>query len=181
MDKSLLNNSISRAAMLMNDPHFNSIVESKARGGKKGGNGREFSHLESQVFGFSSPQTQQTLVNEAQTQQPQFQTPSILPSAIRESFSLNGTAPQQQQTYVTEAQVQQPMIQTSLTTGVNYEIIKALIDESISRHLNEIKQTLINESANHMKGFSFGEGNKVTFVDKKGNVFEGKLELKKKK
>ena len=180
MDSNTLKNSISRAAMLMNDPHFNSIVESKARGGKKSGNGREFSHLESQVFGFSSPQPQQTFVNEAQTQQQQFQVPSILPSAIRDSFSLNGTVPQQQ-TYVTETQVQQPMIQTPVNSSVNYEIIKALIDESISRHLNEIKQTLMTESANHMRGFSFGEGNKVTFVDKKGNVFEAKLELKKKK
>lgn len=175
MDSKILNDAISRAAMLMNDSHFNSIVESKARGGKVGRGGNEFSHFEAQAFGAKTQQVP------TQTQQPQMQTPSVLPTAIRESFSLNNT-PQQvpQQTYITETQT--PIVQHTIQqSSVNYDIIKVLIDESISRHLNEIRNTLLTESTNTMRGFSFGEGNKVTFIDKKGNVFEGRLELKKKK
>lgn len=166
MDSNFFNNALSRAAMLMNDEHFNNLVESKTRGGKNKGN-NDLSHLEARAF------------NHMQTPQQN----SVLPNAIIESFNARNKV----QNEVPQASINEtftytpPQVQhTSPSQSVNYDIIKALIDESISRHLNEIRQTLINENVNTMKGFSFSEGNKVTFVDKRGNIYEGKLQLKKK-
>jgi hypothetical protein len=176
MDSNILNNAINRAAMLMNNERFNSIVESKARGGAgKGGN--EFSHFEAQAFGGHTPQTQNTPV-----QQPVMQpTPSVLPTAIRESFSLSNTqVPVQQPSYITEAQT--PVVQQTIpqSSSINYEIIKALIDESISRHLNEIKQSLLNESANSLSGIKISDGNKIVLMDKSKNIYDATLKKRNK-
>ena len=42
-------------------------------------------------------------------------------------------------------------------------------------------KTNLNESVgmNGMRGMCIGEGNVIQFLDKKGNVYEGKLVLKK--
>lgn len=178
MDSNIFNQAFNRAAMLMNDPKFNSIVESKAKKGsgmKSKGSSNEFSHLEAQAFGTPASYTQP--IQETATPQNAI-TPSFLPSAIRESFSLNRPTMEAPQTVINEVQTYNPYTHQSQT--INYDIIKALIDESISRHINEIKQSLITESNNGVKAVKVGEGNKIAFLDKHGNLYEGVLKLTKK-
>lgn len=201
MDKEIFNNAFSRAVTLMNDERFNAIVESKSREKSKMGNrggGSSLAHLEAQAFGqtYSTPSTiQQEQYIPQQIPMSGKSAASVLPQAIRESFN---AIPLQQidtpsinplddvQAIKENALKRQSINETPQqvyvqNSGINYEIIKALIDESISRHLNEIKQTLITESKNDLKGLRLTEGNKIMLVDKKGNIYEGKLELKKKK
>ena len=195
MDKELFNNAFSRAVTLMNDKRFNAIVESKSRNSQKSnGSGNDLSHLEAQAFGY----TQTPSVIEEQYVQQQVvpngrSAASVLPQAIRESF--NNLPPQQVNVplspldnvkAIKESQLKRQIIEETpqlyvQNGGINYEIIKALIDESISRHLNEIKRSLITETNSNLKGLRLVEGNKIMLVDKKGNIYEGKLELKKKK
>ena len=177
MDKEIFNNAFSRAVTLMNDERFNAIVESKSREKSRMGNrggGSSLSHLEAQAFGqaYSTPSTiQQEQYIPQQTPMGGKSAASVLPQAIRESFNaiplqqidtpsinplddvkiIKENALKRQNINETPQQV---YVQNS---GINYEIIKALIDESISRHLNEIKQTLITESKNDLKGLRLTE------------------------
>lgn len=91
---------------------------------------------------------------------------------------INGIAPQAQQQSVhqiTEQRMQPVNVQSN--GAIDYSIIKMLIDESISRNLESIKQSLINE--NTVRAFKLGDG-KIQFLDRKGNLYEGELKLKKK-
>ena len=62
--------------------------------------------------------------------------------------------------------------------GIDYNYIKYLIDESIKSYFENNK--VLNESAN-LAGMKMAGGNKIHFVDSKGNIYEAVLTLKKKK
>ena len=59
--------------------------------------------------------------------------------------------------------------------GIDYSLIKTIIDESVSRQLKSL-----NESTGPtMRGMRFINGNAFQFVDNKGNLYEAVLKLKK--
>lgn len=70
----------------------------------------------------------------------------------------------------------QPQIPTG-TPGVDYTIIKAIVEECIKRNIEEIKASILQESS--LKRVRLGEGNKIQLVDNKGNLYESTLEYKK--
>lgn len=70
----------------------------------------------------------------------------------------------------------QPQIPTG-TAGVDYTIIKAIVEECIKRNIEEIKTSILQESS--LKRVRLGEGNKIQLVDNKGNLYESTLEYKK--
>lgn len=70
----------------------------------------------------------------------------------------------------------QPQIPTG-TAGVDYTIIKAIVEECIKRNIEEIKASILQESS--LKRVRLGEGNKIQLVDNKGNLYESTLEYKK--
>ena len=70
----------------------------------------------------------------------------------------------------------QPQIPTG-TVGVDYTIIKAIVEECIKRNIEEIKSSILQEST--LKRVRLGEGNKIQLVDNKGNLYESTLEYKK--
>lgn len=63
----------------------------------------------------------------------------------------------------------------SPSSGIDYKYIKYLIDESIKEHLSPS----LNENVG-IKGLRIANGNIIQFLDSKGNLYEGKLVLKKK-
>jgi hypothetical protein len=77
---------------------------------------------------------------------------------------------------------QTPVMQTPVTGGIDYSLIKSLIDESVARNLKEILGNgMLNESAApRMMAMAIKSGNKFQFLDSKGNIYEGVLKLKKK-
>lgn len=74
--------------------------------------------------------------------------------------------PQPQQQYVPQG-----------NTGVDYTIIKAIVEECIKRNMEEIKKSILSEST--LRRVKLGEGNKIQLVDNKGNLYESTLEFKK--
>lgn len=57
--------------------------------------------------------------------------------------------------------------------------IVALIDNCIAKHIAALREEIKSEAT--MKAFRFTDGNKVQFLDRNGNIYEGVLTLKKKK
>ena len=89
------------------------------------------------------------------------------------------------ETFVTQQQnTQQPIIQERImqqpsNTQVDYNYIKYLVEDAVK---NAISQNVINESKNNnILGMKMCEGNKIQFMDSKGNIYEGVLKLKKKR
>lgn len=89
-------------------------------------------------------------------------------------------APQQQ---VTEQRYAQPQAQPQYIPqptagGIDYGYIKYMIEEAV----NNAMRTRLDESMNmsEMKGMRIAPGGVIQFLDKNGNLFEGKLTLKKK-
>ena len=61
--------------------------------------------------------------------------------------------------------------------GIDYALIKTIVNECIEQKLNEIAERgLLNEGTT-LKGIGLSEG-KIKLVDNKGNVFQAKLEYK---
>ena len=67
----------------------------------------------------------------------------------------------------------------SAASGIDYSLIKTIVNECISSQMENIKQTLLNEST--VKAFTIKDGNKVQFLSKNGDLYEGELKLKKRK
>lgn len=185
MDENIFNKAFSRATELMNDEHFNRIVESKANAYSKGGNKsnntvNEFSSFESAAFGAPQITENKVVTNN-----------SVLPDAIRESFEKQPPIINEQT--VIDSRIPMPSIpkqrvesystQTLAHTnnGIDYSLIRMIVDECVSNKLKEFTNNMLNESTNSIRGFKFADGNKIQFIDSKGNLYEGELKLKRKK
>lgn len=87
----------------------------------------------------------------------------------------------QQQQPVTEQRYAQPQPQyvpQPSAGGIDYGYLKYMIEEAV----NNAMRTRLDESMNltEMKGMRIAPGGVIQFLDKNGNLFEGKLTLKKK-
>lgn len=61
--------------------------------------------------------------------------------------------------------------------GIDYEYVKYLVREAVKEAMGTLNESV---GMSGMRGMCIGEGNVIQFLDKKGNVYEGKLVLKKK-
>jgi hypothetical protein len=107
-------------------------------------------------------------------------TPSIMTESsgsVLDGVRLN-PSPRKQEPIVEQryTPTPQPQIPTG-TAGVDYTIIKAIVEECIKRNIEEIKTSILQESS--LKRVRLGEGNKIQLVDNKGNLYESTLEYKK--
>ena len=113
---------------------------------------------------------------------------SRIPKAIIESFqktpAMSGDidSPLQAPFIIPEQAVQMPMASPQVPVSpvggvIDYNYIKYLIDESIKANLKQI-----NEGATlpNIRGMKIGNDSVIQFLDTKGNLYEGKLVLKKK-
>lgn len=109
---------------------------------------------------------------------------SATPSIMTESSGsvLDGvnltSSPRRQEPVVEQRYTPTPQPQIPAgTPGVDYTIIKAIVEECIKRNIEEIKASILQESS--LKRVRLGEGNKIQLVDNKGNLYESTLEYKK--
>lgn len=61
--------------------------------------------------------------------------------------------------------------------GVDYNYIKAIVNECIKANMQQIKEELLKESA--LKMVRLSGGNKIQLIDNKNNLYESQLEFKK--
>lgn len=184
---------MAKAQQLMLDENFNRAVDRKAAAfsGRSAGTygGSDLSMMESQAFG-----VRQRPVQMIQPSQQSVRGVNALPEYMRESFTemppiqgdvssvnplsmLEQTLSIPNKPVMTESMMpQQPMAGNN--GSIDYTIIKAIIDESVKRNLSEMKKEVINEGIS-IKGVHVGAGNKIQFLDSKGNLYEGVLTLKK--
>ena len=193
MDENRFTNILSRAQQLMLDENFNRMVEQKAKGGTGNLGDSSIAAMEASVFGYANENS--TPVQAVQPVQPQMIAEQTnvkgiegLPEYLRESFTktppLTGDRMEAITKELQQPKVQQQVPQRQVVTetvipngnGIDYSLLKVIIDESISRHLN----TLNESTGPTMKGMRFINGNTFQFVDNKGNLYEGVLKLKKK-
>lgn len=83
-----------------------------------------------------------------------------LSNLMRETSQVQTTAPVQ--------------TQATMPAGIDYSIIRAIINECLDTKLAELKKQPMNESAT-LKTIGLKEG-KIRIVDNKGNIFAAKLE-----
>ena len=166
-----INSALERARMLINDPGFNARVEASAsaygaKNSKRGGGGMKSQQealYEQQLFGINPTSSSSSRVATAPMAQPTQQKlqNSKLPQGIVESFRENpsplagveipqellaevqGFGIQPQQAAPAPAQTNYSPKATNAAEGINYELIKYIVNEC----LNEKLKGLLNESA----------------------------------
>ena len=192
-----INNALQRAQYLMNSDEFNNKVDSYARSAKRGGRTSAAplpneALLEQQLFGVAPTGTSSRQSNPMNymPQQPTeeaFNRHPGLPREIVESFRGNPSpvsdlAPavyEQLKGQINEAptpaSTPAPKASAPQAGGaVNYELIKYIVKECIKEQMATLNEGLV-------KGMRVGNGGVIQFIDTKGNLYEGKLVLKKKK
>ena len=129
---------------------------------------------------------------------------SSLPKAIRESILSNpinndelsildsinyqpAPRPQKQESYVNETYSApqqyvpftppQPQYIPQPQLSIDYNYIRAIVNECVQANLKQIKEELLNESS--LKAIRLGAENKIQLIDNKNNLYESKLEYKK--
>ena len=185
MDRNIVGMALKNAQKLMNDPTFNSKVNSYVNEGA----GRD-------GYVSSSPSRNQSATSDPMTYTPQQAVNSKLPKAILESMLNNpinmaagasvlsnmdmeelerevpAQLPRRQMNESAPAPMMQPM------GGIDSNYLKFLVKEAVKECMSEIKEELLAE--NTLKGFKVAGGNKLMMVDSKGNLYEGEMKLKKK-
>lgn len=201
MNESKFNDIMANAQRLMLDEDFNMAVESKAASfaGRKGPSGisnQDLRTYERMAFGNSygdekpitmiKPTNNPSDLNDRRY--------SKLPQAIRESFAkqppmtgdnidntplgmvTKNLALENRETNTSG--MQQIPRHTHNSDGIDYSLIKSIIDESVRRHISEVKESILSE--NTIKGLKISKGNKIQLLDVSGNLYEGVLTLKRK-
>ena len=180
MDINKVDEAIKRAQMLMNSPEFNSKVES-FKGSKSSlsqleeqafGSKSSLSQLEEQAFGTSSKSYVRESVNVPIEKLTQEQVSMIKEHAVNNPSYVCETAP----SYMYENFSKQ----SRTNSVVDYNKIQEMINETVSKALGGKKQ-LNEDEYGTLQAMKLCPGNKLLFVDSKGNVFEANLQLKKKK
>lgn len=200
MNEDKFNNIMANAQRLMLDEDFNMAVESKAASfaGRKNTSGigsDDLKAYERMVFGGGySDDKPITMIKSTETASDFNDSRySRLPAAIRESFAKQppmtgdnidntplGLATKNlmlENNAVNVKNTPQVPHQT-FNGGIDYSLIKSIIDESVNRHINEIKKSMLSE--NTIKGIKISKGNKIQLLDMGGNLYEGVLTLKRK-
>lgn len=203
MDRNRFGSALARAQKLMLDEDFNAKVEGMANSfaNRKGGgmSGNDLKMFEQVAFGDSSANANNITLLESNDGGGEINMGKLdkLPDVIKESFIKQppmsgdgvdntplGIATQQliENTRKSAPVRQAPVVQTPVSGGIDYSLIKSLIDESVARNLKEILGNgMLNESAApRMMAMAIKSGNKFQFLDSKGNIYEGVLKLKKK-
>ena len=88
-------------------------------------------------------------------------------------------APQAQPQYNTVPQqtYYQPAPQQQYVPQVDYNYIRAIVNECIQANMQKIKEELLQESS--LKMVRLGGENKIQLIDNKNNLYESKLEFKR--
>lgn len=177
MNEAQLVNALSKAQELMNSNAFNSLVESKSKNvsfdpsGNVNVDKRESLSHESLVNEFSNSRSKgipsEILESFNRQPSPEITTPM---DCLMEKLKIND-----KKEYIKEN------TQTSnyQSGSIDYSIIKAIVNECLSSQLKTVKESILSESV--LRGFTIKEGNKVQFISKSGDLYEGELKLKKKK
>lgn len=201
-----VNNGLARAMQLMNDDNFMRLVEghagSKNKKGVKGGSASDLALMEQQAFGFSNSSTPSMPTQQytQQNQTPNYNYDANMPNNILESFKqmppLSGDGvyvdngfgsatslleerlrPQAQK--MQQAQMAQSM-PSQVPGNMDSNYLRYMINEAVKTALQEaLTSGMLNEGV--IKGMRMSTGNKIQFLDTKGNLYEGTLVLKKKK
>lgn len=74
-----------------------------------------------------------------------------------------------------------PQIKEDITHNINYDMIRNICEDVVKKYASALKKSIINESKNNdtdstLKAMKIG--NKFSFIDDKGNIYEAKLTLK---
>ena len=169
MDEKRLNEAIANAQILMNDPKFINLNDTKSASNKK----RKIKPLFESMWCTQSQTPNVDENNESLDEtlnEQRFQNDVMLKSQkmysnLKEQYQ----NVQQQNLYGT--QQNNTMAQNN---GIDYSIIKAIVNEC----LKEYSKQQLNEGV--VSGLRFAKGNKIQFLDSKGNLYEGVLTLKRK-
>lgn len=79
------------------------------------------------------------------------------------------------QPYYQPVQQQQYMPQPMM--GIDYNYIRAIVNECVQANMKQIKEEILKESA--LKTIRLGGENKIQLIDNKNNLYESRLEFKK--
>lgn len=80
--------------------------------------------------------------------------------------------PVYEQTYQSQPQyIPQPQM------TIDYNYIRAIVNECVQANIKQIKEELLKEST--LKAIRLGSENKIQLIDNKNNLYESKLEFKK--
>lgn len=200
MNENKFNNIMANAQRLMLDESFNMAVESKAasfagRKNTSGISGDELKAYERMVFGGGCSDDKPITMIKPTEATSDFSDSrySKLPASIRESFAKQppmtgdnidntplGLVTKNLMLENNGANIKntQQVSHQTLSSGIDYSLIKSIIDESVNRHINEIKKSILSE--NTIKGIKISKGNKIQLLDMGGNLYEGVLTLKRK-
>lgn len=192
MNMQQVENAIGRAQQMMSEDYQRQIINAeRMRGGKKkiGGGTNDLALLEQQAFGYSHSSNGNTM---QQKQEVREQTSNAIRQSFAQMPALSGDnfpsdlnyqpgqslIREQRQPMYQQPVYQQPVMyqQPIPVGGIDYSYLKNIVNECIRENLDIIKQSL-NE--NTIRGMRMGTGNKIQFLDNKGNLYEGVLTLKK--
>lgn len=96
---------------------------------------------------------------------------------IQESYYSPNTMTSSQPVYGAQPMYQQPQQYVPQPIGIDYNYIRAIVNECVQANIQAIKAEILKESA--LKTIRIGGENKIQLIDNKNNLYESRLEFKK--
>lgn len=95
---------------------------------------------------------------------------------VQETYLRETYTPVQQPVYQ-QPMYQQPQQYIPQPVGIDYNYIRAIVNECVQANIQQIKTELLKEAT--LKTIRIGGENKIQLIDNKNNLYESRLEFKK--
>jgi hypothetical protein len=95
---------------------------------------------------------------------------------VQETYLRETYTPVQQPVYQ-QPMYQQPQQYIPQPVGIDYNYIRAIVNECVQANIQQIKAELLKEAT--LKTIRIGGENKIQLIDNKNNLYESRLEFKK--
>lgn len=96
---------------------------------------------------------------------------------VQETYLHETCSPVSQPVYQPQPMYQQPQQYVMQPMGIDYNYIRAIVNECVQANMQAIKAELLKEST--LKTIRLGGENKIQLIDNKNNLYESRLEFKK--
>ena len=106
-------------------------------------------------------------------------TPKPQRTQIQEQYVPETYTPQAQPSMYQQPMYQapQPQYMPQAAPGIDYNYIRAIVNECVQANMRQIKEEILKESS--LRAIRLGSENKIQLIDNKNNLYESRLEFKK--
>ena len=113
-----------------------------------------------------------SVIRESFNSNPPISEEMVSSSVLDDMFGLMNVQPQQKKQQITEQAKAAPVQQSFSTGGIDYPMIRTIVEDIVRKYTQSLKKNLVTEGTGNAEVNTIALGKTFKFLDNKGNIYE---------